>query len=206
MSRYTDNHQIQTFIALFLRQAAAVLVAVLLIGVSQLPAKSPSFSEDQIKAVYLFNLTGFVSWPKDAFSSPDAPLRIAVSGNERVGPFIEYLRMVIKGETAGNRNIVIERLPWAADPKGFHILFVTDSPEPRVSEILASVKNRPILTVGEIEDFCRQGGMINLVRRGNRIGLEVNVTSTRASGLQVSSKLLRIATIIENEQSNGGGQ
>jgi len=47
--------------------------------------------------------------------------------------------------------------------------------------------------------------VINLLRRGNRIGLEANVAAARAAGLQVSSKLLRIATIVNTPSGKGGG-
>jgi len=204
MPQDSNKKLIRTGVMRLVRRATAVLLLLLLIGVLSLHAKSPVFSEDQVKAVYLFNLTGFVSWPNSAFVAPDAPLRIGVSGVDRITAFIDYIRMAVEGETSGQRAIVIEHLPLSADPSGYHILFITDSPEEKVRELLDAVKGLPILTVGESDGFCRRGGMINLLRRGNRIGLEINIAATKTSELRVSSKLLRVATIIVGEDGDGG--
>ncbi len=204
MPQDSDNKVLRTGAVRWMKRAVAVLLLPLFIGVVNLHAKSPVISEDQVKAVYLFNLTGFVSWPDSAFVSSEAPLRIGVSGVERVNSFIDYIRMAVEGETSQQRTIVIEHLPLSADPSGFHMVFITDSPEDKVHELLEAVKGQPILTVGESDGFCRRGGMINLLRRGKRIGLEVNIDAAKTSQLQVSSKLLRIATIVLPEDGNGG--
>ena len=204
MPKNGNDNKFRTGAVLLMKRATAVLLLPLFIGVINLHAKSPVISEDQIKAVYLFNLTGFVSWPDSAFVSSDAPLRIGVSGVHRVDSFINYIRMAVEGETSGQRAIIIEHLPRSADPSGFHMVFITDSPDEEIEELLNAVKGQPILTVGESDGFCNRGGMINLLRRGKRIGLEVNIAATELSRLRVSSKLLRIATIVLAEDGDGG--
>lgn len=194
----------QTFYRRFIIWAVAILMVPLLFGGTNLHAKSMAFSEDQIKAVYLYNLTSFVDWPDEVFDSADAPLRIAVSGDERVGPFVEFIHKVIAGENVGERAIVIDRLPISADPSGYQILFITGYSEIQASHLIKAARDKPILTVGDFDGFCQRGGMINLLRSGNRIGLEVNIGAAREANLRVSSMLLRIATIIHGNDRNGG--
>lgn len=189
----------------FLRRVLGFLLLPVFIVVATFHAEARGFSEDQIKAVYLFNLTSFVQWPPKAFANPTAPLRIAVYGDDEVSAFIEVFRKVIRGERYGQRPIVIERFSVTADPTGYHLLFIAATGKKETEKLLAAVAGQAILTVGASPGFCQRGGVINLLRRGNRIGLEANVAAARAAGLQVSSKLLRIATIVNTPSGKGGG-
>jgi hypothetical protein len=62
-------------------------------------------------------------------------------------------------------------------------------------DLLSKLRGLNVLIVGESDDFLDAGGMINLVRRGRQITLEVNIDSIRAAQLKVSSKLLALATV-----------
>jgi hypothetical protein len=50
-----------------------------------------------------------------------------------------------------------------------------------------------VLTVSDLEPFCRLGGGIGLVHEENRLRFEVNMEAAERSGLKVSSKLLTLA-------------
>ena len=184
-----------------MRWATAFLLLSLSFSAADVSAKSMVISEEQVKAVYLFNLTSFIDWPAEAFDSPDTPLRIAIAGEDGIESFITFIRMVINGETTGARPIVVERFSHKADPTGYHILFISTSNGPDVSRLIKAARGKPILTVGDRDGFCQGGGMINLVRSGNRIGIEANLEAAKAAKLKVSSKLLRIATIVEENGS-----
>ena len=53
----------------------------------------------------------------------------------------------------------------------------------------------PVLTVGEHVQFSRLGGVIAFIRDGNRVRFEINLDAADRAGLQVSSKLLRLAAV-----------
>ena len=52
------------------------------------------------------------------------------------------------------------------------------------------------MTIGDTEEFCREGGMIRLFREKNNIRFEINNITASKSNLQLSSKLLEIATMV----------
>jgi hypothetical protein len=54
----------------------------------------------------------------------------------------------------------------------------------------------PILTVGDVDDFAAQGGIIELDVQNNRIKLLVNLQAANQAQLRVSSKLLRKSQIV----------
>jgi len=53
-----------------------------------------------------------------------------------------------------------------------------------------------ILTVGENDGFAKRSGMIRFVVRDNKVRLRINVDAARAAKLTISSKLLRVAEIV----------
>ncbi len=77
------------------------------------------------------------------------------------------------------------------------ILFIGESNRDRLDDVLKSVSPEHALTVGDFEGFIEAGGMINLLHAGQRVRIEINVQTTRKAGLGVSSKLLRVARIVQ---------
>jgi len=64
-----------------------------------------------------------------------------------------------------------------------------------MSDIIAEVRNRPVLTVGEVEGFAEQGGIVNLLADQNRITMEINRATAGESRLSISSQLLKLAKV-----------
>ena len=166
---------------------------VLLPWGSSLGAQSPQVSEYQVKAVFLFNFAQFVDWPAGAFPGPTAPLVIGVLGDDPFGP---YLDETVRGETVRGRPLEVRRYRKIEDIRACHILFVSPSEESRLEDILANLRHRAILTVGDGAGFAQRGGMIRFISERNRIRMRINVAAAEAVQLTISSKLLRAAEIV----------
>lgn len=180
--------------AILIAQASrAGLVALLLIAV---PCWAAQPSEYQVKAVFLFNFAQFVEWPPRAFPDPQAPFVIGILGKDPFGP---QLDAVVRGETVGNRPLVIERYRNIGAVQNCNILFIGRSEMGDLPHILEVLKGRSILTVTDAEDGDPRGVMIQLVTRSNRIRLRIDVAAARAGNLVISSKLLRPAEIVGGE-------
>jgi hypothetical protein len=150
-------------------------------------------SEYQVKAVFLFNFSQFVSWPPEAFGKSDAPMVIAVLGSD---PFGRDLDAVVRGERLGEHPLEVRRYHDVSEIKDCHILFIDRSEAPRLPAIIQALHGRSILTVSDIDDATHAGVMIDLVKQSDRIRLRINVAAARAGGLTISSKLLRPAEIV----------
>lgn len=55
----------------------------------------------------------------------------------------------------------------------------------------------PALTIIEISAFSKSGGMIELYRVEGRINFKINLQITRQAGLDLSSRLLKLAIIVD---------
>ena len=149
--------------------------------------------EYQIKAVFVFNFAQFVEWPAHAFPDPKSPLVIGVLGRD---PFGAHLDEVVAGETINQRPLVIQRYRRVDEIKTCHVLFISQSEDARLEQILAHLAGRSILTVGDGESFARRGGVIRFLMERNKIRFRINLTAAREMNLIISSKVLRSADVI----------
>ncbi len=111
-------------------------------------------------------------------------------------PFGAYLDETVKGEKVNGHPLVIQRYRNIRDVKDCQILFISQSESKRLGEILASLKGRNILTVGDFEGFAKNGGVIRFLTENNKIRFRINLESAKAADLTISSKLLRSAEIV----------
>jgi hypothetical protein len=155
--------------------------------------------ESEVEAVFLFNFTQFVDWPPGAFTDATQPLVIGVLGED---PFGAYLDEIVRGEKVNNRILVVRRFRREEDIVACHILFISQSESKGLDQILARLRDRSVLTVSNIDDFGRRGGMVRFVVEHNRVRLRINAETAKAAGLTLSSKLLRIAEPGNADQGN----
>lgn len=159
------------------------------------PAQSSAIPEYRVKAAFLFQFTQFVDWPPEAFSTGQAPLVIGVFGED---PFGSFLDETVRGEKANGHPLAVERYRRLEEVKNCQILFVSRPETGRLGEILAALKGRDILIVGDTSDFADRGGTVQFVNQENKIRLRINLSAAKAANLTISSKLLRPATVINS--------
>ena len=162
---------------------------LLMLGAVRSFAQTPSRA-DQVKAVFLFNFTRFVDWPPADLGATGEPFIIGVLGPN---PFGAYLQAVVSGESVGSHPILIKEFSTVASVSNCHILFVNTT---AVAPVVRSLRNRSILTVGNQENFASAGGMVRFFLQNNKIRLQINLKAARQAHLAISSKLLRIADVI----------
>lgn len=173
--------------------ALLFLPALLLSSTLGLSAETGNYKEYQIKAAFLYNFTQFIEWPTNAFPEAGSPLKIGILGND---PFGKTLDDLIRDEKVNGHPLTVSRHRRVEEVKGCHILFVSQSEASRIDDILQALKDRPILTVGESENFARSGGMIRFITEKNKTRLRINATAAKDANLIISAKLLRLAEIV----------
>jgi hypothetical protein len=152
-------------------------------------------TEYDVKAAFLFNFARFVTWPDSAFANADERLVIGVIGKDPFGPI---LRETIQDKMAQNRSLTVRNVESSKDIRGCHILFVGAATREEVSKIVSQVGENPVLTVSEQNHFCQLGGMVNFLLVSRRVRFEINPHAVERSGLSVSSRLLKLARIVED--------
>ncbi len=161
-------------------------------GIGTIQAQ-PTTAEYKLKAVYLYNFLQYVDFPPNAFADEQSPIVIGVLGND---PFGNTLDETIISEVVKNRRLEVRRFKRVNDITDCHVLFIGASEEDKLKSILAALKGRSILTVGDVENFARLGGVIRFLTENNKIRLKINLEAAKEANLSISSKLLQIAEII----------
>jgi len=155
--------------------------------------KAPEYS---LKAAYLFNFTQFTEWPGHSFASANSPIVIGLLGED---PFGAVLDRAIKDKTIRGRSLEIRRLNQISDLRVCHVLFVCASETKRLPEILAAARKTSVLTVSDIDRFAEQGGITNFYTENNKVRFKINLSAAERAGTKISSQLLRLGTIIREE-------
>jgi len=157
-------------------------------------------SEYLIKAGFIYNFANLVQWPSNAFTQPDSPIVIGILGED---PFGTVLDRVLAGKKVNGRTFLVKRLKSVSDLKECHIVFVSSSEIAHLAEAIHLVKGMPILTIGEIPGFAKRGGIINLFLEDNKVHFEVNVEAAKEADLNISSRLLALARIVQEPAADG---
>jgi hypothetical protein len=166
--------------------------AVALVVALTLPRAVPAqvANEYEVKAAFLFNFTRFVDWPP---SSRSAPFCIGVDGAD---PFNSALEDVVKGRSVGGRAIAIKHFKPGDDATACEIVFISAADPRKAAAVLTQFKGAPILTVGDAPGFCKIGGVIGFSVQGNKVKLDINPDAALRARLQISSKLLSLASLM----------
>lgn len=155
-------------------------------------------TEYQVKAAFLYNFGRFVEWPQSA--APASAFTICVLGKD---PFGKALDKLIQGKSLQGRKLAARRLERVEDAGDCRILFISPSEDARLTQILAGLRGRSVLTVGEAKRFAERGGMINFRLEAGRVRFEINPEAAAQAGLTISSQLLRLATIVHQDSQTG---
>jgi len=178
----------------------ALAVAWLLVAVSCMNAQKPSPTEYEVKAAYQYNFGRFVEWPAKVSAASEF-FSICVLGDD---PFGLSFDATIAGESINGKKVVVTRIKRPQDAASCRILFISSSEESRLKEILATLDKISVLTVSDISQFTRRGGMIQVVTAANRVRFEVNLTNAGHAALTLSSQLLKVAVSVRRSSQAGG--
>jgi hypothetical protein len=184
-------------VASWLGAQTTLQAVVALTGVAALTASAATSGvrEHQITAAALYNIMAFTEWPGTAFASPDSPLVVGVLGN---GPIAKLLEEFLANENWQGRRVVLRRLSNPAEVRFCHVLYVERSEQGRWPAMASGFARLPILTVSDTDHFARDGGVVQLAIERNKLQLVVNLGVAHGCGLTISSKVLRLANVINN--------
>lgn len=168
-----------------------IVLWVFLLGAS-LQAQDAQLTESDLKAAFLFQFAKFADWPNDAFAKDDSPIEIGVLGDEE---FAETLKTLLDKKKAHGRSFIVRRASSQQEARKCHMLFFREPDTRKLAPMLDTIRQLPILTVGESNDFMNQGGMLNFFFEDKQLRFEVNPVPVQAARLTVSSQLMRLARI-----------
>lgn len=187
----------------FSRRSAVIVALTAVLFGAQASAQQNGPTEYQLKAAFLFNFAKFVEWPPSSFAYPKAPFVICILGTD---PFGQSIDDTLRGQSIGTHGVAVLRVHDASQLRHCQMAFISPSEKTPVQAVLQMLRGANVLLVGETPGFASAGGAIQFEMRNNRIRFSINPGAAQRAGLQVSSKLLSLATIVHDGESAGGGK
>lgn len=150
--------------------------------------------ESEVKVTLLYKFIKFIEWPKKVFLEDSDAFNFCILGENPFGDALD----LIKGKKVDHKTMVIQKCHDLEEVDKCHILYISSSEENRLMDILKSINGLSILTVGDMRKFSQNGGIINFYMENDTVRFEINIDAVNRSGLNISSKLLRLAKIIRD--------
>ena len=150
-------------------------------------------SEYAVKAAFIFNFAKFTEWPAAASGAPHGQIVLCAFAGEAYRAALA----AIDGKAVQGRTIRVRRGVRPDEIKSCHMMFIAESEERRIPELLRVVKGSPVLTIGDANGFAEAGGMIGLINADNRVQFEINNEAAQRAKLKIGSQLLRLARLVK---------
>jgi hypothetical protein len=168
------------------RMALMLLAAVW--AMSPAARAAESYSEDAVKAAFLYRFTGYVDWPAQAAADPQ--FIIAVLDADGVAA---ELGRLLQNRQIQNRPAQVRSIKNIRELDGAHMLYIGGSHRDDLRRLISSVAGRPVLVVTNADGGLDAGSSVNFLLIDQRVRFEISLDAAQGSGLRVASELLAVA-------------
>lgn len=161
------------------------------IPVQTMAAERFESREYPLKAAFMYNFIKFTRWPNDGLLSDHSPLLLGIAGPNYFGDAL----LPLEKESVAGRPIILTYCNDidCHDVLNWQVVFVTFQKMEQFSRVLDDVTGRPVLTIGDVSGFARQGGCIELVKQQDKISFIINRGAIEKQGLKLSYKVYSMA-------------
>lgn len=151
--------------------------------------------EYAVKAAFVLNFIIFTEWPERVLGDSRDEIVLCVVGGKK----IPHSFMGLDGKKVKKKSL---RVVHASDdetlPECHVIFYLEDVNTQNLVRTLQAVHSKPVLTIGEKKNVTKLGGAIHFFMDGGKLRFAINPKIVTEQGLKMSSRLLQIATIIND--------
>ena len=174
------------------RTPVFMLVLLLLMQAPSMASNTAGNTQDLIRAAMVYNFCKFVQWPET--NKPDHLVLGVMSDGFAVPDFSS-----IDGKSVRDLSLEVRTVSSRHELAGCNLLFIADTLDVPLQDAFAESRNESILTISEIEDFCTQGGIIQMVPRRGKMRFFINRQAADDAGITLSSQLLKMVKLVEGD-------
>ena len=150
-------------------------------------------SEYKLKSAYIYKIAKFVTWPTETLQRENSPIKIAFLGEDTMGKYLNALRNKMIDE----HPIEVKSVSDVRECVDCHIIFISKEYKSNMKAIRLALKELPILTISDMDEFIELGGLVSLDTVKNRLIISIDNSTAKSVGLNFNSKLLRVARILK---------
>jgi hypothetical protein len=166
-----------------------VLLSSAQLHVAKVYAQETAPSASEVKAALLYNFARYVQWPDDYLSDSDSLVFGVYGGTGEEA----ILQRMLSGKSIAGKEIVVRAFQNPDELVPTHVLLIATRDLQEVRKVLDSVGSESTVTVGDMENFLKEGGVINFTRAQESVRFEINMGAAQRARLKISSALTRLA-------------
>lgn len=152
-------------------------------------ALADELPEYRLKAAFVYNFIAYTEWPAETGST----LHLCIQGADPFGKEIDGLQ----GKVVAGRTIALARKVAGESLKDCQVVFIASSVIDSLPRLLEGVRGQPVLTVADSPGAMRRGVVLNMNISQGKITFDANLQAARGARLKLSSKLLHLATEVQ---------
>jgi hypothetical protein len=181
--------------------AGVAIVGAMALSCAISPAKAAdSYSEDAVKAAYLYRFAGYVNWPDER--PVGAPFVIDVLGAPGVA---RELRRLLPDHPINNRVGQVREITGVRDLGSVQILYAGANHADILRTLTPAPGLQAMLLVTDEEGGLSSGSTLNFLTIDRNVRFEVSLTAADRWGLKISSELLGVAIRVQGGKRQSGG-
>jgi len=146
-----------------------------------------NMQEYELKAKYVLNMPILTDMPSLALNN--VSYTVCLIGDTP----LETILLASNGKLIRNRALSIRKVDNISQGDNCQMLFIASSARYRLQPLLAAAGRRGILTISDMKDFARLGGMIGLLIVDNRLTFDINRAAAGKASVSFDSQLLNLA-------------
>jgi len=151
-------------------------------------ALAQDVTEPALKAAFIYNFARFTTWPTEAPAGDS--FVICVLNDTAVADALQHS---VAGRALAERPVSVTSVAPTAAKKGCRVLYIAGLPVTKVAEVVADLREAPVLTISSIDGFASAGGMTQFFFEHGQLRFRIHLESAKRAGLQISSRLLIMA-------------
>ena len=157
---------------------------------------SRSVEKQSVLAVITLNIARFTIWPEYVFDNARATLNMCIFGDNVIHQAFENIDNKVINSNSTTINII--NLSKLRNLDRCQLLYLGEQlNRNKLTSLLMELKTQPILTIGETMVFIQAGGMVRLENNNGKIQLTINLPRVKQAQLIISSRLLKLAKIVD---------
>jgi hypothetical protein len=170
----------------------SVVIIALVLSARDAPAQD--VTEGALKGAFLYNFASFTEWPAEVLP-PGSPIQACIVGDRAVAAALER---TARGRHLAGRPLVV-KTPSESTLQGCHLVYVAaTSARSSASGAIISVAGSPVLTISDVDEFARSGGIAQFFVDRGKMRFRINLESAKRAQLQLSARLLSLAELVHD--------
>lgn len=151
-----------------------------------------SYSEDAVKAAYLYRFVGYVDWPAQVSGSK--PFTIAVLDAPGVA---RELQRLLPGHPINGGIARVQEITRVQEAGTAQVLYIGAGHADFLGALYSQTVPKSVLFVTDEAGGLQSGSVLNFLNIDHRVRFEISLTAAERVHLKISSELLSIAVRVQ---------